>query len=240
MGDAVSGTLRDHLRRSRRRRSRSGARFPRCCRRSALRRRSSCCSRACSTATPSCAIASSPRSTSWGRSIPERRIDRRLIETVLGAEDHGSLPLVPGAGQPGRPSSTPHDPVVQGLRESMQQEAERIFRLLEDPVSRARHAQRVRRPAGRRSRRAGQRDRVPRSDACRRSCGACSCRCSTAASRLLSAVISPTACWVPSLGDREEAIAVMMLSQDPWLQSCAAYAIGEFRLSRFVAIEGMG
>jgi len=27
----------------------------------------------------------------------------------------------------------------------------------------------------------------------------------------------------------------MMLSHDPWLQSCAAYAIGEFRLSRFAA-----
>jgi hypothetical protein len=38
-----------------------------------------------------------------------------------------------------------------------------------------------------------------------------------------------------SIGDREEAVAVMMLSQDPWLQSCAAYAVGEFRLSRFAA-----
>jgi hypothetical protein len=38
-----------------------------------------------------------------------------------------------------------------------------------------------------------------------------------------------------SLGDREEAVAVMMLSQDPWLQSCAAYAVGEFRLSRFAS-----
>ena len=30
-----------------------------------------------------------------------------------------------------------------------------------------------------------------------------------------------------------EAISVLMLSQDPWLQSCAAYAIGEFRLTQF-------
>jgi HEAT repeat protein len=37
-----------------------------------------------------------------------------------------------------------------------------------------------------------------------------------------------------ALGDREEAIEVMMLSQDPWLKSCAAYAIGELRLRRFV------
>jgi hypothetical protein len=46
------------------------------------------------------------------------------------------------------------------------------------------------------------------------------------ASRLLGA----------TLGDREEAISVMMLSRDPWLQSCAAYAIGEFRLTRFEAV----
>ena len=38
-----------------------------------------------------------------------------------------------------------------------------------------------------------------------------------------------------SLGDREEAIEVMALSQDPWLRSCAAYAMGEMRLTRFAA-----
>jgi hypothetical protein len=36
-----------------------------------------------------------------------------------------------------------------------------------------------------------------------------------------------------SLGDREEAIEVMALSEDPWLRACAAYAIGEMRLTRF-------
>jgi len=38
-----------------------------------------------------------------------------------------------------------------------------------------------------------------------------------------------------ALGDREEAIEVMALSQDPWLRSCAAYAMGEMRLTRFAA-----
>jgi len=38
-----------------------------------------------------------------------------------------------------------------------------------------------------------------------------------------------------TLGDREEAIEVMALSQDPWLRSCAAYAMGEMRLTRFAA-----
>ena len=36
-----------------------------------------------------------------------------------------------------------------------------------------------------------------------------------------------------SLGDREEAIEVMALSEDPWLRACAAYAMGEMRLTRF-------
>ena len=36
-----------------------------------------------------------------------------------------------------------------------------------------------------------------------------------------------------SIGDREEAIEVMALSQDPWLRACSAYAMGEMRLTRF-------
>jgi HEAT repeat protein len=38
-----------------------------------------------------------------------------------------------------------------------------------------------------------------------------------------------------SLGDREEAIEVMALSDDPWLRACAAYAMGEMRLQRFAS-----
>jgi len=38
-----------------------------------------------------------------------------------------------------------------------------------------------------------------------------------------------------SLGDREEAIEVMALSDDPWLRACAAYAMGEMRLTRFAS-----
>jgi hypothetical protein len=36
-----------------------------------------------------------------------------------------------------------------------------------------------------------------------------------------------------TVGDREEAIEVMASSEDPWLRACAAYAIGEMRLTRF-------
>ena len=38
-----------------------------------------------------------------------------------------------------------------------------------------------------------------------------------------------------TLGDREEAIEVMALSEDPWLRACAAYAMGEMHLTRFAA-----
>jgi HEAT repeat protein len=38
-----------------------------------------------------------------------------------------------------------------------------------------------------------------------------------------------------TLGDREEAIEVMALTDDPWLRACAAYAMGEIRLAKFAA-----
>jgi hypothetical protein len=39
-----------------------------------------------------------------------------------------------------------------------------------------------------------------------------------------------------AVGTRDEAIAVMTQSRDPWLQSCAAYAIGELRLVAFAEV----
>ncbi|MEZ5418287.1 MAG: hypothetical protein R2708_13190 [Vicinamibacterales bacterium] len=42
-----------------------------------------------------------------------------------------------------------------------------------------------------------------------------------------------------SLDSRDDAIELLALSRDPWLQACAAYAIGELRLARFAdAIDG--
>jgi HEAT repeat protein len=37
-------------------------------------------------------------------------------------------------------------------------------------------------------------------------------------------------------GGREDAIEVMALSDDPWLRACAAFAMGEMRLTRFAAL----
>lgn len=167
-----------------------------------------------------------------GQVYPERRIDRRLIETVLGAEIMAHYRSYQVLSTLGTSMTSADDPVVQRIKETMQQEAERVFRLLnilyaghdmhsayvgllaDDPVvqdNAIEFLENVLSPQLRelivplfdRGVSAGQRAHL--------------------ANRLLGA----------TLGDRDEAISVLMLSHDPWLQSCAAYAIGEFRLMQF-------
>jgi AAA family ATP:ADP antiporter len=167
-----------------------------------------------------------------GQGHPERKVDRRLIETVLGAEIMGHYRAYQVLGTLGASLDGDPDPVLQGLRASMQQEAERIFRLLkilypehdlhsayvglqaDDPVVQdnamefletviSPHLRGLLVPLFDRGVSARQRAHL--------------------ANRLIGS----------SLGDRDEAMAVMMLSRDPWLQSCAAYAVGELRLVRF-------
>lgn len=167
-----------------------------------------------------------------GQMHPERRIDRRLIETVLGAEVMAHYRSYQVLATLGASADAGDDPVVRRIRQTMQQEAERIFRVLKilHPEHDL-HSAYVGLMTG---------DRVVQDNAL----------------EFLEAVVSPQlrTLLVPlfdrgvsigqrahlasrllgaSLGDREEAVSVLVLSQDPWLQSCAAYAIGEFRLLRF-------
>jgi ATP:ADP antiporter, AAA family len=165
-----------------------------------------------------------------GQVHPERRVDRRLIETVLGAEimaHYRSYQVLTTLG-----ALDPADPVAQGLRDSMQQEAERVFRLLkilypehdmhsafvglhsDDPVVQDNALEFLETVVSPQL----SELLVPLFDR-----GVSAAQRGHLANQLLGA----------TLGDREEAVAVMMLSHDPWLQSCAAYAIGEFRLKRF-------
>jgi AAA family ATP:ADP antiporter len=165
---------------------------------------------------------------------PERRIDRRMIETVLGAEIMAHYRSYQVLSTLGAPLGGTVDPVVQRIRESMQQEAERVFRLLsilfpshdmhsayvglasDDPVvhdNTVEFLEAVLSPQLREL-------IVPLFDR-----GVSPAQRAHLANRLLGA----------SLGDRDEAISVLMLSHDPWLQSCAAYAIGEFRLTQFAS-----
>ena len=167
-----------------------------------------------------------------GQIYPDRRVDRRLIETVLGAEIMGHYRSYQVLGTLGARLDADADPVVQRLKESMQQEAERVFRLLNilypgndmhsayvglttgDPVvhdNAIEFLETVLSPQLREL-------IVPLFDR-----GVSPAQRGHLANRLVGA----------SLGDRDEAISVLMLSQDPWLQSCAAYTIGEFRLTQF-------
>jgi ATP:ADP antiporter, AAA family len=167
-----------------------------------------------------------------GQEHPERRLDRKIIETVLGAEIMGHYRSYQVLGTLGASLEDQSDPVVQGLRESMEHEAERIFRLLKilhpsddmhsayvglqsnDPVAHDNalefleavlepHMRALLMPLF-------DRDVRPAARA-------------ALANQILGA----------ALGDREEAISVMILSRDPWLQSCAAYVIGELGLVKF-------
>ncbi|HEX8028390.1 MAG TPA: Npt1/Npt2 family nucleotide transporter [Vicinamibacterales bacterium] len=167
-----------------------------------------------------------------GQAHPDRGTDRKLIETVLGAEIMGHYRSYQVLGTLGAALHDAANPIEHGLRESMEKETERIFRLLKimypqydmhsayvglqssDPVV---HDNAVEfmdsvLPPEVRALVIPLFDRDVSIDA----------RIAMA-NKMLGA----------SLGDREEAIEVMALSDDPWLRACAAYAMGEMRLTRF-------
>ena len=167
-----------------------------------------------------------------GQAHPDRPPNRKLIESVLAAEIMGHYRSYQVLGTLAGTLNDPANPIEHGLRESMEKESERIFRLLKilypqydmhsayvglqspDPIV---HDNAVEfmdsvLPPEVRALIIPLFDRnvpVPQRIA--------------AANRLLGS----------TLGDREEAIEVMALSDDPWLRACAAYAIGEMRLTRF-------
>jgi HEAT repeat protein len=167
-----------------------------------------------------------------GQAHPERTTDRKLIETVLAAEIMGHYRSYQVLGTLGDTPNDPANPVEHGLRESMEKETERIFRLLKilypqydlhsayvglqsaDPVvhdNAVEFMDSVLPPEVRAliiplfDRDVVLPERI------------------SIANRLLGS----------SLGDREEAIEVMAISEDPWLRASAAYAMGEMRLTRF-------
>jgi ATP:ADP antiporter, AAA family len=170
-----------------------------------------------------------------GQQHPERPVDRKIVETVLGAEIMGHYRSYQVLGTLGASLDDLSDPVVQGLRESMEREEERIFRLLKmlhptddlhsayvglqsnEPIVHDNSVEFLEAILGPQLRSLliplFDRDVSPRERA-------------RMADQLLGT----------ALGDREEAISVMMLSHDPWLKSCAAYVIGELRLVKFATV----
>ncbi len=169
-----------------------------------------------------------------GQQHPERSIDRKLIESVLAAEIMGHYRSYQVLGTLGASLDDDANPIAHGLRESIEKEAERIFRLLKilypqydmhsayvglqsnDPVvhdNAVEFLDTVLPPEVRLV-------VIPLFD-----------RDVPVATRIESA----NQLLGASLGDREEAIEVMAIGRDPWLRSCAAYAMGEMRLTRFAA-----
>ncbi len=169
-----------------------------------------------------------------GQQHPERSTDRKLIESVLAAEIMGHYRSYQVLGTLGASLDDDGNPIAHGLRESIEKEAERIFRLLKilypqydmhsayvglqsnDPIvhdNAVEFLDSVLPPEVRAV-------VIPLFDR---------------EVAVLARIESANRMLGAPLGDREEAIEVMALSQDPWLRSCAAYAMGEMRLTRFAA-----
>jgi AAA family ATP:ADP antiporter len=169
-----------------------------------------------------------------GQAHPDRATDRKLIESVLAAEIMGHYRSYQVLGTLAGVLGDTANPIEHGLRESMEKETERIFRLLKilypqydmhsayvglqsaDPVvhdNAVEFMDSVLPPEVRTL-------VIPLFD-----------RDVSTGSRIAMANKMLGA----SLGDREEAIEVMALSDDPWLRACAAYAMGEMRLTRFAS-----
>ena len=167
-----------------------------------------------------------------GQAHPDRSPDRKLIESVLAAEVMGHYRSYQVLGTLEGTLDDPANPIEHGLRESMEKESERIFRLLKILYPQYdMHSAYV----GLQSPDVVVHDNavefmdsvlppevraliIPLFD-----------RNVTVAHRIANA----NRLLGSALGDREEAIEVMALSDDPWLRACAAYAIGEMRLTRF-------
>jgi AAA family ATP:ADP antiporter len=155
-------------------------------------------------------------------------LDVQMVETGLVAEIMGHYRSYEILGTLGRTANA-DDPVTRGLRESMNQELERIFRLLQllFPVQDIHSAY------------VGLQSRNP--------------LIHDNALELLDNVLRPQlrSLLVPlldsevsveertelanrilgrGLGGREEAIAALIYSEDPWLKACAAYSIGALGL----------
>jgi HEAT repeat protein len=165
-----------------------------------------------------------------GQAHPDRPVDRKIIESVLAAEIMGHYRSYQVFGTIKHSSSA--EPVVHALKESMDKESERIFRLLKmlHPEHDLHSAY------------VGMQSADP--------------NVHDNALEFLDTILAPQvrSALIPlfdrevavarrvdianrvlgsELGGSEEAIEIMAKSQDPWLRSSAAYLIGEQRLQRF-------
>ncbi len=167
-----------------------------------------------------------------GQQHPDRHMDRPMVETVLAAEIIGHYRSQQVLGSVG-PADDRGDPVLRQLRKASEDEEERIFRLLKilypnhdlhsayvglqstDPVvydNALEFLETILTPAIRAV-------LIPLFD------------------RQVSAQERKSATHLRSSStiNRMEVLRTMMLSDNTWLQSCAAYVIGELHLVQFGA-----
>ncbi len=163
---------------------------------------------------------------------PDVQIDRQLVELVLAAEIAGHYRSYQILGAL-RTQLAEKDPTLQGLRRSMQQELERIFRLMgllfEGPGVHDAYV-------GVRSANSSVRanaleflDNVLRPELRRLLVPLLDNQVSVderiaIANRLVGAPLEST----------EQAVSTLLASEDPWLRSCAVYAVGALQLQNLV------
>ena len=166
-----------------------------------------------------------------GELHPTWSLDRRLVETVLGAEITGHLRSYQILGTLGREMSDP-TPVTEAIQEAMERELERIFRLMKllfphqdlhsayvgvqsrNPVvhdNALEFLENILSPQLRSLLLPLLDSEVPATDR------------TDLANRVLGTQVASGA----------EAVQSLLSSEDPWLRSCAAYAIGALNLEGF-------
>ena len=166
-----------------------------------------------------------------GELHPTWAIDRRLVETVLGAEIMGHLRSYQILGTLGRELSDPA-PVTEAIRDAMERELERIFRLMkllfpQQDLHSAYVGVQSRNP-------------VIHDNALEFLENVLSPQLRSLLLPLLDSEV-PAASRIElanrvlgtQVASSAEAVHSLLSSEDPWLRSCAAYAIGALNLEGF-------
>ncbi len=166
-----------------------------------------------------------------GELHPTWAIDRRLVETVLGAEIMGHLRSYQILGTLGRELSDPA-PVTEAIRDAMERELERIFRLMkllfpQQDLHSAYVGVQSRNP-------------VVHDNALEFLENVLSPQLRSLLLPLLDSEVPATSrielanrVLGTEVANSAEAVHSLLSSEDPWLRSCAAYAIGALNLEGF-------
>ena len=162
---------------------------------------------------------------------PDEEIDVRVVETALVGEIMGHYRSYEILGTLGLETAA-DDPVTSGLKESMAHELERVFRLLqllfpEQDIHSAYIGVQSRNP-------------LVHDNALELLDHVLNPQLRALLVPLIDSEVTPPERMAiasrilgPGLGGREEAVAALIYSEDPWLKACAAHSIGALGLKSF-------